>query len=111
MIETNTYREIVVSCTCFVGKKVLSHAGTFLRQENSKGELSALKFYDPNENHFFERGEHSIDYRRLFSRYGLITVLALRGRPVKNDAEKEFIFNTMTRIMTEKDNSEYIKAK
>ena len=41
---------------------VVSHAGTFLRQVESKGKVS-IKFYDPNENHLFERGGHKIDYK------------------------------------------------
>jgi hypothetical protein len=59
-----------------------------------------IKYYDPNENHFFDKVDHPIDYQRLFSRYGIITVLALRGRPVKNAAEETRINNKMNRIMT-----------
>lgn len=99
LLENNKYREIVVSCSCFVDGEVLSHAGTFLKQETSNGKIS-IKYYDPNENHFFEKGDYPINYERLFKRYGLITVLALRGRPVKNTAEETRINNKMGRIMT-----------
>jgi hypothetical protein len=98
-LRINKYREIVVSCSCFVDGEVLSHAGTFLRQDFANGKVS-IKYYDPNENHFFEKGDYPINYERLFKRYGLITVLALRGRPVKNAAEETKINNKMTRIMT-----------
>jgi hypothetical protein len=53
---------------------VIGHAGTFLRQETPEGELSLLKYYDPNENHFFEKGDHKIDYKKSFDRYSVITV-------------------------------------
>jgi hypothetical protein len=99
LLEKNKYREIVVSCSCFVDGEVLSHAGTFLRQEFANGKVS-IKCYDPNENHFFEKGDYPINYERLFKRYGLITVLALKGRPVKNAAEETKINNKMRRIMT-----------
>ena len=66
-----------------------------------------IKYYDPNENHFFEKGDHPIDYQRLFSRYGIITVLALKGRPLANNKEEEKIRNKMTRIMT--GNMDYLK--
>jgi hypothetical protein len=99
LLENKKYREIVVSCSCFVDGEVLSHAGTFLRQETANGKVT-IKYYDPNENHFFEKGDYPINYERLFKRYGLITVLALRGRPVKNAGEEEKIRTKMTRIMT-----------
>jgi len=99
LIENMKYREIVVSCSCFVDGEVLSHAGTFLRQDYANGKVS-IKYYDPNENHFFEKGDYPIDYERLFKRYGIITVLALRGRPVKNAADETKINNKMRRIMT-----------
>jgi hypothetical protein len=78
-------------------REVLSHAGTFLRQEHSNGEFKTIKYYDPNENHFFERGGHPINYQKLFGRYKIITILALKGRPFKNAAEKDYINNKMTK--------------
>ncbi len=66
---------------------MVGHAGTFLRQENSEGELLKIKYYDPNENHFFETGE-------------------LHGRPVADKAEETRINNKMGRIM--RGNIEYI---
>jgi len=87
-------------CTCHLNMEVVAHAGTFLRQENSDGDLILLKYYDPNENHFFERGDYPIDYKKLFDRFSLITVHALDGRPVKDAAEETKINNKMGRIMT-----------
>ena len=63
-----------------LGKEVIGHAGTFLRQETPEGELSLLKYYDPNENHFFEKGDHKIDYKKSFDRYSVITAHILQGR-------------------------------
>ncbi len=85
---------------------MVGHAGTFLRQENSEGELLKIKYYDPNENHFFETGEHPINYKKLFDRYKLITVYYLHSRPVAK-GEEEKIKNKMNRIMT----GEIIDAK
>jgi hypothetical protein len=89
---------------------VVGHAGTFLRQENSEGELLKIKYYDPNENHFFERGGHKIDYQKLFDRYIIITVCYLHGRPVADKTEEVKIRNKMKRIMLGEDNSDYVKA-
>ena len=47
VLPPNKLREIVVSCTWRIHKEVLSHAGTFLRQETADGKVS-IKFYDPN---------------------------------------------------------------
>ena len=100
MIQTNRYTEIIVCCSCVANREVLSHAGTFLRQEHSNGELKTIKYYDPNENHFFERGDYPINYQILFGRYKIITILALSRHPFKNVAEKEYINNKMKYIMT-----------
>ena len=90
MIDTGKHKEIVVTCSCYVNQDlVLSHASTFLRQETSDGDFKTIICYDPNENHFFEKGGHPINYLRLFGRYKIITILALDGRPVKNAAEKD----------------------
>jgi hypothetical protein len=85
---------------------VVGHAGTFLRQENSEGELLKIKYYDPNENHFFETGENPINYKKLFDRYKLITVYYLHSRQVADKAEETRINNKMGRIMT--GNTDYI---
>ena len=100
MIQTNRYKEIIVCCSCVANREVLSHAGTFLRQEHSNGELKILKYYDPNENHFFERGDYPINYQKLFGRFKIITILALKPRPFVNEAEKDSINNKMKYIMT-----------
>ena len=68
-----------------------------------------IKYYDPNENHFFERGDYKIDYKKLFSRFELITIYALKGRPVRDEEERDRINNKMARIMTGK--KEYVKEK
>jgi hypothetical protein len=46
LLENKKYREIVVSSSCFVNGEVLSHAGTFLRQETSNEKIS-IKYYKP----------------------------------------------------------------
>ena len=69
-----------------------------------------IKYYDPNENHFFERGDHKIDYKKLFSRFELITIYALKGRPVVNDEERDRINNKMARIMTGKTQAQFVKT-
>jgi hypothetical protein len=82
-----------------------------LSQDFANGKVS-IKYYDPNENHFFEKGDYPINYERLFKRYGLITVLALRGRPIKNVAEETKINNKMRRIMAGNiDHVNFEKAK
>ena len=81
LIANNTFGEILILCSCFLNFEVVSHAGTFLRQVDAKGQVS-VKYYDPNENHFFEKGDHRLDYKDLFSRFELITIYALDGRPV-----------------------------
>jgi len=100
LIKSRKFREILIICNCYLNMEVVAHAGTFLRQENSDGDLILLKYYDPNENHFFERGDYPIDYKKLFDRFSLITVHALDGRPVKSAAEETKINNKMGRIMT-----------
>ena len=100
LTTTNTYMEVLVLCTCFLNYEVVSHAGTFLRQESSNGKV-LIKYYDPNENHFFERGGHRIDYQDFFKRFEIITVYALQGRHVV-DEERDRINNKMARIMTGK---------
>ena len=70
-----------------------------------------IKYYDPYESHFFERGDHTIDYRDLFKRFGLITVYALKGRPVVNDEERDRINNKMARIMTGKVQTNYVHSR
>ena len=100
LTTNNTFREVLVLCTCILNYKVVSHAGTFLRQEDKKGKV-LIKYYDPNENHFFERGGHRIDYQGFFKRFEIITVYALQGRPVV-DEERERINSKMARIMTGK---------
>jgi hypothetical protein len=67
-----------------------------------------IKYYDPNENHFFERGGHRIDYQGFFKRFEIITVYALQGRPVV-DEEREKINSKMARIMTGKVQANYLK--
>ena len=81
LIANNTFGEILILCSCFLNFEVVSHAGTFLRQVDAKGQVS-VKYYDPNENHFFEKGDHRLDYKDQFSRFELITIYALDGRPV-----------------------------
>ena len=110
MIESNEHKQIVVTCSKWVNREVLSHAGTFLRQEHSNGDFKLLKYYDPNENHFFERGGHPINYQ-TFGKYEVVTILALKARPIKNDAEKEWINNKMKYIMTGEKDEEYIKER
>jgi hypothetical protein len=56
--------------------------------------------YDPNENFMYERGGHRIDYKKIFSIYEIVTICALKGRAVKNEAEREKIKNKMIQIMT-----------
>ena len=110
MIATNKYMQVLVLCNQHFDKEVVGHAGTFLRQENSEGELLMIKYYDPNENQFFEKGEYPIDYKKLFDRYSLITVYYLHGRPVANKAEETRINNKMKRIMLGEDISNFIKG-
>jgi hypothetical protein len=76
LINENKYREILVMMSCVVDLKPVSHSGTFFCQETSDGKVY-LKYYDPYENHLFEKGGHKIDYKKLFSRFELITVHAL----------------------------------
>ena len=109
LTTNNTFREVLVLCTCILNYQVVSHAGTFLRQEDKKGKV-LIKYYDPNENHFFERGGHRIDYRKLFSRFELITIYALKGRPVRDEEERERINSKMARIMTGKVQAQFLKA-
>lgn len=104
---SDNYREILIICSCFLDGEVVAHAGTFLRQEYSSGAFS-IKYYDPNENHLYEKGDHKIDYPRLFSRFGLITVYSLQGRQVEIK-EKKKIDNKMTRIMTGKISAKIVK--
>jgi len=111
MIQTNRYKEIIVCCSCVANREVLSHCGTFLRQEHSNGELKILKYYDPNENHFFERGDYPINYQKLFGRFKIITILALKPRPFVNKAEKDYINAKMKYIMTGEKDEEFIKEK
>jgi hypothetical protein len=68
-------------------------------------------FYDPNENFMYERGGHRIDYKKIFSRYEVVTICALKGRAVKNEAEREKIKNKMERVMTGVVNTDYGKEK
>jgi hypothetical protein len=68
-----------------------------------------IKYYDPNENHFFERGDHKIDYRKLFERFEIISVYALHGRLVEDPDEEERINNKMVRIMTGRIQPDLIK--
>jgi hypothetical protein len=88
---------------------VIGHAGTFLRQETREGELALLKYYDPNENHFFEKGDHKIDYKKSFDRYSVITLHTLKGRPVADKVEEDRITNKMTRIILGEISEEYLK--
>jgi hypothetical protein len=100
-LETSsTHREIMVLCTQIQdGNRIVSHAGTFLRQESATGFVT-IKYYDPNENHFFERGDYKIDYKKLFLRFESITVYALHGRLVIDPEEEDRINSKMARIMT-----------
>ena len=109
-LETSkTHKEIMVLCTQIQdGNRIVSHAGTFLRQESATGFVT-IKYYDPNENHFFERGDYKIDYKRLFERFEIVTVYALHGRLVEDPDEEERINNKMARIMTGQ--GEYIIKK
>ena len=70
-----------------------------------------IKYYDPNENHFFEKRDHKIDYKKLFSRFELITIYALKGRPVRDEEERGRINNKMARIMTGKVQADYVSAR
>ena len=110
LTTNNTFREVLVLCTCFLNHQVVSHAGTFLRQEDKKGKV-LIKYYDPNENHFFERGGHRIDYQDFFKRFEIITVYALQGRPVLNEEERDRINNKMARIMTGKVQTNYVHSR
>jgi hypothetical protein len=69
-----------------------------------------IKYYDPNENHFFERGDHKIDYRKLFERFEIISVYALHGRLVEDPDEEDRINNKIRRIMTGEIQIEFIKS-
>ena len=93
VLPPNKLREIVVSCTWRIHKEVLSHAGTFLRQETADGKVS-IKY------HFYEKGDHPLNYKKLFSKYRIINVLALKGRPVAGKEEEDKINDKMMRIMT-----------
>jgi hypothetical protein len=110
-LETsNSYREIMILCTQIQDHiKIVSHAGTFLRQESATGFVT-IKYYDPNENNFFERGDHKIDYRKLFERFEIISVYALHGRLVEDPDEEERINNKMRRIMTGVIQGEFINS-
>jgi hypothetical protein len=68
-------------------------------------------FYDPYENHMYEKGGHKIDFKRIFSRFEVITICILKDRPLKNEAEREKINNKMTYIMTGDRNTNYKKEK
>jgi hypothetical protein len=83
LIKNHNHNELLVMMSLIIDQKPVQHSGTFIRQETSDGKVS-IKYYDPNENHFFERGDHRIDYHKIFSRFELILVHILKGRPVKN---------------------------
>ena len=97
-----------MTCSCFFNEDVASHAGTFLRQELANGKVKVI-YYDPYENHMFERGDHRIDYKKIFSRFELVSVYYFKGRKIRNVAEKERIKNKMKRIMT--GNTDYLTER
>jgi hypothetical protein len=111
-LETsNTYIQIMILCTQIQDhSKIFSHAGTFLRQESATGFVT-IKYYDPNENHFFERGDHKIDFKKLFKRFETISVYALHGRLAEDPDEEERINYKMTCIMTEKPYRSFVAKK
>ena len=96
--------------SCLLNQKPVSHTGTFLRQELANGKVKII-YYDPNENHMFEKGDHWLDYKKIFGRFQLITIYELKGRPFKNAAEKEYINKRMKYIMTGEKDEEFIKSK
>ena len=110
LLKTETYREILVTCSCLFNEDVASHAGTFLRQELANGKVKVI-YYDPYENHMFERGDHRIDYKKIFSRFELVSVYCIKGRKIMNVAEKERINGKMNRIMTGKNENAIEKKK
>ena len=96
--------------SCLLNQKPVSHTGTFLRQELANGKVKII-YYDPNENHMFEKGDHWLDYKKIFGRFQLITIYELKGRPFKNAAEKELINDKMKLIMTGKNENAKEKMK
>ena len=68
-------------------------------------------FYDPNENHMFEKNDHPINYYKIFKDYEFVIFYVLKKRPLKNEAEREMITNKMTRIMTGVRNINLAKEK
>lgn len=80
MQDSDKLQEILITCSLVkTDGEVVSHAGTFLRQKLGSGFVT-IRYYDPIENHFFERGGHRIKYQEFFDRYDLIIVNALKGR-------------------------------
>ena len=105
--DGNEYTELLVTCSCFVNQEIASHAGTFLRQERADGKVRIM-FYDPNENHMFEKNDHPINYQKIFSKYECATFYVLKKRSLKDEADRELITNKMTRIMIGVANTDYI---
>ena len=76
---------------------------------DNKKQVS-IKFFDPNANHFYERGDHTIDYKSLFARFELITVFSLDGEEVDEDKEEEINFK-MRGIMLGESSMELMKKR
>ena len=77
---SNTYREIIVTCSLVQPDgSIVSHAGTLLREQRGSGFVT-IRYYDPIENHFYERGGQPLDYPGIFGRFQHIMVHALQGR-------------------------------
>ena len=68
-------------------------------------------FYDPNENHMFEKNDHPINYYKIFKDYECVSFYVLKKRSLKDTAEREMITNKMTRIMTGVINTDYTIEK
>lgn len=79
MKNSDKFREILILCSLVeTDGSVVSHAGTFLRQQSGTGFVT-IKFYDPLENDFYERGGKRLDYHKQFSRFDRIKVHTLQG--------------------------------
>ena len=59
----------------------------------------------------FEKGDHWLDYKKIFGRFQLITIYQLKGRPFNNAAEKELINDKMKLIMTGKNENAIEKKR